>query len=103
MQELQAIIDQAWDDRANLNPGAAPARIGEAVAQVLDELDKGSLRVAEKIDDEWVTHQWIKKAVLISFRLEDNGIVEGGALRWYDKVPSKFADWDAHRFEQGGF
>ena len=103
MQELQAIIDQAWEDRANLNPGAAPARIGEAVAQVLNELDKGSLRVAEKIKGEWVTHQWIKKAVLISFRLEDNGIVEGGALRWYDKVPSKFADWDAHRFQQGGF
>ena len=103
MQELQAIIDQAWEDRANLRPGGAPAKVGEAVAHVLNELDKGSLRVAEKIDGEWVTHQWIKKAVLISFRLDDNSVSEAGPMRWYDKVPSKFADWDTHRFQQAGF
>ena len=103
MQELQAIIDQAWEDRANLNPGTAPARIGEAVDHVLDCLDKGSLRVAEKIDGDWVTHQWIKKALLISFRLEENRVMDGGALRWFDKVPTKFADYDTHAFLQGGF
>ena len=79
MQEYQAIIEQAWEDRANLAPGTAPARIGEAVSQVIERLDKGELRVAEKINGHWHTHQWIKKAVLLSFRLEDNQIMDAGA------------------------
>ncbi len=103
MQELQAIIDQAWEDRASLTPGTAPARVGEAVAHVLDQLDNGALRVAEKIDGNWVTHQWIKKALLLSFRLEENAVMDGGALRWYDKVPTKFARFDAHSFQKGGY
>ncbi|WIM06445.1 MAG: 2,3,4,5-tetrahydropyridine-2,6-dicarboxylate N-succinyltransferase [Candidatus Nitricoxidivorans perseverans] len=103
MHELQQTIDQAWEDRASLQPGAAPARIGEAVAHILNELDEGRLRVAEKIDGEWVTHQWIKKAVLLSFRLEDNALLDGGALRWFDKVPTKFAHYDTHTFQKGGF
>ncbi len=103
MHELQTIIDQAWEDRANMKPGSAPARVGEAVEHILSELDKGSLRVAEKIAGEWVTHQWIKKAVLLSFRLEDNVLMEGGAMRYYDKVPTKFAKYDTHDFQKGGF
>jgi 2,3,4,5-tetrahydropyridine-2-carboxylate N-succinyltransferase len=103
MHELQTLIDQAWEDRANLKPGTAPARVGEAVEHVLDELDRGTLRVAEKIDGEWVTHQWIKKAVLLSFRLEDNVLMEGGDMRYFDKVPTKFANYDAHDFQKGGF
>ena len=103
MNDLQNIIEQAWDDRANLKPGTAPARIGDAVAHVLAELDAGRLRVAEKIGGNWTTHQWIKKAVLLSFRLEDNRVMDGGALRFFDKVPTKFADYDAHRFNTGGF
>ncbi|MDO8959364.1 MAG: 2,3,4,5-tetrahydropyridine-2,6-dicarboxylate N-succinyltransferase [Rhodocyclaceae bacterium] len=103
MHELQTLIDQAWEDRANLKPGTAPARVGAAVDHVLDELDRGTLRVAEKIDGEWVTHQWIKKAVLLSFRLEDNVLMEGGASRFFDKVPTKFANYDAHDFQKGGF
>lgn len=63
MQQFQSIIEDAWENRASLQPGTAPARIGEAVAAVLAELDAGRLRVAEKIDGDWVTHQWIKKAV----------------------------------------
>ena len=102
-QELQQIIEQAWEDRADLKPGSAPARIGEAVNHVLGELDQGTLRVAEKIDGEWTTHQWIKKAVLLSFRLENNALIDGGPIRYFDKVPTKFAQYDAHRFEQGGF
>ena len=102
-QELQQIIEQAWEDRADLKPGSAPARIGEAVNHVLGELDQGTLRVAEKIDGEWITHQWIKKAVLLSFRLENNALIDGGPIRYFDKVPTKFAQYDAHRFEQGGF
>jgi len=103
MHELQTLIDQAWEDRANLKPGTAPARVGAAVDQVLDELDRGTLRVAEKVDGEWVTHQWIKKAVLLSFRLEDNVLMDGGASRFFDKVPTKFANYDAHDFQKGGF
>ncbi len=103
MHELQSLIDQAWEDRANLKPGSAPARVGEAVEHILAELDAGKLRVAEKIDGQWVTHQWIKKAVLLSFRLEDNKLMDGGALRYFDKVPTKFAQYDAHDFQKGGF
>ena len=103
MSELQQIIEQAWEDRASLKPDSAPARIGDAVANVLGELDAGRLRVAEKIDGQWVTHQWIKKAVLLSFRLEDNRVLDGGPQRWYDKVPTKFVDYDEERFRQGGF
>ncbi len=103
MNELQQTIEQAWEDRANLSPGSAPARIGDAVAHVLGELDAGRLRVAEKLDGKWATHQWIKKAVLLSFRLEDNVVMDGGAQRWFDKVPTKFAHYDTHRFQTGGF
>ncbi|MDP3031970.1 MAG: 2,3,4,5-tetrahydropyridine-2,6-dicarboxylate N-succinyltransferase [Rhodocyclaceae bacterium] len=103
MSELQILIEQAWEDRANLKPGAAPARVGEAVEHVLAELDKGTLRVAEKIDGQWVTHQWIKKAVLLSFRLEDNVLMDGGTMRYFDKVPTKFANYDAHDFQKGGY
>ncbi|MDO8347905.1 MAG: 2,3,4,5-tetrahydropyridine-2,6-dicarboxylate N-succinyltransferase [Rugosibacter sp.] len=103
MNELQAIIDQAWEDRASLKPGTAPARIGDAVAHVLGELDAGRLRVAEKIDGNWHTHQWLKKAVLLSFRLEDNVLLDAGPMRYFDKVPTKFAHYDTHTFEKGGF
>ncbi len=103
MNELQQTIEQAWEDRGNLSPGSAPARIGDAVAHVLGELDAGRLRVAEKLDGKWATHQWIKKAVLLSFRLEDNVVMDGGAQRWFDKVPTKFAHYDTHRFQTGGF
>ena len=103
MHELEQLIDAAWEDRANLKPGTAPAKIGEAVNHIIGELDSGALRVAEKINDEWVTHQWIKKAVLLSFRLEDNVLMDGGPMRYFDKVPTKFAHYDTHLFEKGGF
>jgi 2,3,4,5-tetrahydropyridine-2-carboxylate N-succinyltransferase len=103
MSDLQSLIEKAWEDRANIKPGSAPARIVEAVTHVINDLDQGKLRVAEKIDGQWVTHQWIKKAVLISFRLEENRLIEGGAGRYFDKVPTKFVNYDTQRFEQGGF
>jgi 2,3,4,5-tetrahydropyridine-2-carboxylate N-succinyltransferase len=101
--ELQSLIDQYWEDRSSLKPGSSPARLGEAVQTVLDELDKGALRVAEKIDGQWVTHQWIKKAVLLSFRIEDNALLDAGPIRYFDKVPTKFAHYDTHMFQKGGF
>jgi 2,3,4,5-tetrahydropyridine-2,6-dicarboxylate N-succinyltransferase len=103
MNDIQNIVEQAWEDRSKLSPGAAPARIGEAVAQVLKQLDSGELRVAEKTDGGWQTHQWIKKAVLLSFRLEDNRPIQAGALQFYDKVATKFEHYDSERFERGGF
>ena len=103
MQQYQQIIEEAWENRASLQPGTAPAKVGEAVGFILNELDEGRLRVAEKISGEWVTHQWLKKAVLLSFRLEDNQPMDGGALRFYDKVPTKFANYDAEKFARGGF
>jgi 2,3,4,5-tetrahydropyridine-2-carboxylate N-succinyltransferase len=103
VQELQDTIERAWEDRAKLFAGSAPAKIGEAVAQVLDELDKGRLRVAEKVSGAWRTHQWIKKAVLLSFRLEDNQLLRAGSLQFYDKVPTKFERYDREQFERGGF
>jgi 2,3,4,5-tetrahydropyridine-2-carboxylate N-succinyltransferase len=103
MQEFQQIIEEAWEDRASLQPGTAPAKVGEAVGQVLAGLDAGTLRVAEKTGDEWITHQWIKKAVLLSFRLEDNVLLDNGPLRYFDKVPTKFAKYDAEKFRRGGF
>ena len=103
MNELQKIIEDAWEARAELNPGSAPAKIGEAVTHVIGELDSGKLRVAEKIDGQWMTHQWLKKAVLLSFRLEDNQVMSGGMTSYFDKVPSKCAHYDKHSFQQGGF
>jgi 2,3,4,5-tetrahydropyridine-2,6-dicarboxylate N-succinyltransferase len=103
MDELQSIIDGAWEKRSEIKPGDAPARVGEAVAHVLGELDGGRMRVAEKRDGDWVVHQWLKKAVLLSFRLENNISIDGGFTHYYDKVQSKFSGWDAHEFESGGF
>jgi 2,3,4,5-tetrahydropyridine-2,6-dicarboxylate N-succinyltransferase len=94
-------IEQAWEQRASLNPGNAPRAVKDAVEEVIAGLDAGRLRVAEKKDGQWVTHQWIKKAVLLSFRLEDNRVIEGGGTRYYDKVPSKFGP--SFDFAAGGF
>jgi 2,3,4,5-tetrahydropyridine-2-carboxylate N-succinyltransferase len=102
MQEIQQIIEDAWEVRTTLQPSTAPAKIGEAVSIVLDQLDEGKLRVAEKIDGDWITHQWIKKAVLLSFRLEDNKVIDGGPMRYYDKVQTKFANYDAEKFARSG-
>ena len=93
-------IDEAWENRAAINPTSAPRGLREAVEHVIAGLDSGKLRVAEKAGGRWITHQWIKKAVLLSFRLEDNRVIDGGATRYYDKVPSKFSSFD---FEKGGF
>ena len=102
---LQAIIEAAWEDRANLSPSSAPKEIREAVAEVLGGLNHGTLRVATRQSvGQWVVNQWIKKAVLLSFRLEDNKVMPaGGFTQFYDKVPSKFADYTEKDFVEGGF
>ena len=96
-------IDHAWENRASLTPSSAPRELRQAVEEALAGLDSGRLRVAEKRDGEWITHQWVKKAVLLSFRLEDNRVMEGGATRYYDKVPSKFSSFEETTFQKAGF
>ncbi|HVK54354.1 MAG TPA: 2,3,4,5-tetrahydropyridine-2,6-dicarboxylate N-succinyltransferase [Burkholderiales bacterium] len=103
MDNLQNIIEQAFERRTEFSPASAPAEVKDAVAHVLDQLDAGKLRVAEKIDGAWHTHQWIKKAVLISFRLKDNEIMQGGFTHYYDKVDSKFTHFTDKDFQAGGY
>jgi len=99
MEAARKTIEAAWEGRASLAPGAAPKALRAAVEAVIAGLDAGKLRVAEKVNGTWVTHQWLKMAVLLSFRLEDNRIMEGGATRYYDKVASKFTAFD---FDKAG-
>jgi 2,3,4,5-tetrahydropyridine-2-carboxylate N-succinyltransferase len=92
-QQLQAIIDAAWENRANLSASAAPQEVLDAVEQTISQLDHGTLRVATRQGvGQWTVHQWIKKAVLLSFRLKDNELMRAGDLGFYDKVPTKFAN-----------
>lgn len=102
--QLATIIDAAWDARDGIS-SATKGEVRDAVQTALAGLDDGSLRVAEKLSGSWQVHQWLKKAVLLSFRLNDNVLVDGGAsgAPAYDKVPSKFGGWDADRFRKAGF
>src|SRR6185437_11028905 len=101
---LQPIIDAAWETREAVTVATRGA-VRDAVEAALDGLDQGRLRVAEKREGHWHVHQWLKKAVLLSFRLTDTAEVAGGVdgAPWWDKVPAKFAGWDAARFRAAGF
>lgn len=101
-KELQTAVEQAWENRNAINHDNAHPALREAVSQTLQALDEGRLRVAEKIDGAWVTHQWIKKAVLLSFRLQDNEVLGQSPLQYYDKVPLKFAAHSAQDFARDG-
>ncbi len=91
-QQLQSVIEAAWEDRANISVASAPAEVRNAVEHVLGELDAGRLRVATREGvGQWTTHQWIKKAVLLSFRLKDNAVIQSGDLAFYDKVATKYS------------
>ncbi|HWU33657.1 MAG TPA: 2,3,4,5-tetrahydropyridine-2,6-dicarboxylate N-succinyltransferase [Methylovorus sp.] len=105
MSQLQAIIEDAFERRAEITPATATAEVKDAVFGVLADLDAGKLRVAERVGDtqEWTTHQWIKKAVLLSFRLEDNVLLDDGVTKYFDKVPPKFANYTEADFKAGGF
>ncbi len=101
--DLAKTIDAAWDARDTLNAQTKGA-VREAVEAALEGLDNGSMRVAEKGPGGWIVNQWLKKAVLLSFRLTDNAIIPGGPEGpWFDKVPSKFKGWDDARFRKAGF
>jgi len=102
--DLSRTIDDAWDNRDGLG-FSTQGTVREAVETALCLLDKGEARVAEKIDGTWVVNQWLKKAVLLSFRLNDNSVIAGGpgGATWWDKVPSKFVGWDEAAWRQAGF
>ena len=104
-QSPQNIIEQAWENRTNLSPQSAPADVRSAVNTVLEGLNDGRIRVAERRGvGQWEVNQWVKKAVLLSFRLEDNKpMAAGGYTQFYDKVPSKFENYTAADFAAGGF
>ena len=113
MTAIQKTIEDAFERRTEITPATAPAEVKSAVAEVLRHLDSGKLRVAEKrgvapsgtgsSNSEWITHQWVKKAVLLSFRLRDNAIMQGGYTHFFDKVDSKFANFSQADFAAGGY
>ena len=102
--DLQQLIDSAWEERDGLGPQST-GEVGSAVDSAIAALDSGEARIAEKVDGEWVVNQWLKKAVLLSFRLNPMRPIPGGpgGASWWDKVPSKFADWGDKEFEAAGF
>ena len=105
LSALEQTIDAAWEDRNSIS-GETQGDVRDAVDSALDALDCGALRVAEKLDDRWHVNQWAKKAVLLSFRLNDMTPIAGGpgdGTTWWDKVPSKFAGWGAAEFGEAGF
>ena len=107
LDDLRVEIEAGWEAREALSPQTA-GPIRTAVEEVLLRLDSGHTRVVEKIDGAWVTHQWLKQAILLSFRLQPNKVMRAGALGghlgpWWDKVPGKFDGWDEARFEAAGF
>ena len=102
-QQLQQIIDTAWDNRAQYSAASAPKEVTEAVEHVVAELNAGRLRVASRQGvGQWTVHQWIKKAVLLSFRLKDNEQIQAGSLGFYDKVPTKFSHLSASELKESG-
>lgn len=103
MQAIQKIIEQAWEARADITPDNVADDVRDAVNQAIDLLDSGEARVAEPEGDSWKVNQWLKKAVLLSFRIHDNKMIESPAAKYYDKVPSKFEHYSEADFKQAGF
>jgi 2,3,4,5-tetrahydropyridine-2,6-dicarboxylate N-succinyltransferase len=103
MKDLKETIESAFEKRAEITPENTPPRVREAVEEAITGLDQGELRVAQKRDDEWVVNQWLKMAVLLSFRITPNRVIRDGYTNYYDKVDCKFADYGASDFAAGGF
>ncbi|AHK78684.1 2,3,4,5-tetrahydropyridine-2,6-carboxylate N-succinyltransferase [Ectothiorhodospira haloalkaliphila] len=102
MSDIQTLIEDAFERRAEINPRNAETRLRDAVMEAIDMLDRGTARVAEKRDGEWVVNEWLKKAVLLSFRINDNQFIKGGFTNYYDKVDSKWGDVNSREFREGG-
>lgn len=102
MSDLQSIIESAFDNRESITPSTVTEEVKSAVEQAIELIDSGEARVAEKIAGEWVVHQWLKKAVLLSFRIRDNELMDGAETNFWDKVDSKFANYTAEDFKDQG-
>ncbi|MGZ5006353.1 MAG: 2,3,4,5-tetrahydropyridine-2,6-dicarboxylate N-succinyltransferase [Methylobacter sp.] len=102
MSQLEQIINDAFENRADITPATVSQEVRSAVEEAINLLDSGKARVAEKTSGEWVTNQWLKKAVLLSFRINENRLMDGGNTRYYDKVDSKFASYSEEDFAQAG-
>ena len=102
MSDLKNIINDAFENKGTISL-TTTGRIRDAVNSTLDQLDEGSLRVSEKVDGEWLVNQWVKKAILLSFRLNDNEVIKAPHASWFDKVPSKTVNWTQEDHERAGF
>jgi len=102
MNDIQKIIDSAFERRAEITPRNVETQVKEAVSEAIALLDSGKVRVAEKKDGKWILNEWLKKAVLLSFRIEDNVFMKGGFTNYYDKVPAKYADHSPRDFRESG-
>ncbi len=100
--ELEQIINEGWERRAELSPRSIPRELGTALDQSLEALDRGTARVAEKRDGQWIVHQWLKKAVVLNFRARENQVFDAGYTRFYDRVPLKYSATGADEFRAGG-
>lgn len=100
--ELQQIIESAFEIRTQLSPQKVDSDVKKAVQVIIEQLDQGKLRVAEKINNEWVTHDWIKKAILLSFRIDDNTVMDGVYTKYFDKIQAKFASHNSEDFKKVG-
>jgi 2,3,4,5-tetrahydropyridine-2-carboxylate N-succinyltransferase len=102
MNDLQNTIEQAFERRAEITPRNVEPMLKESILETIDLLDSGEARVAEKKQGHWVVNEWLKKAVLLYFRIEDNEFIKGGFTNYYDKIPSKYADTGSREFRDGG-
>ncbi len=102
MSDLQTIIDEAFERRADITPRSVETHVKEAVEEAMNLLDSGAMRVAEKREGDWIVNQWLKKAVLLSFRINDNYFMKGGFTNYFDKVDSKYADYNSRDFREAG-
>ncbi len=102
MSDIIQIIDEAFEQRADITPRNVNTQVRDAVMETIERLDSGEIRVAEKQDGEWMVNEWVKKAVLLSFRIQDNWFQKGGFTNYYDKVASKYADYNSRDFREAG-
>ncbi len=103
VKELAALIEDAFEKRTTINPKNADDALKGAINDVIERLDSGRVRVAEKVDGQWKVNEWVKKAVLLSFRVQDNYVMPGGFTSYFDKVPSKFENFTEADFQKGGY
>ncbi len=102
MADLKQVIEDAFENRAEITPRTVDTHVKEYVNEAIRLLDSGELRVAEKVDGQWLVHEWLKKAVLLSFRINDNEFMKGGFTNYFDKVPSKYSEYNARDFREAG-